>query len=215
MEIINLSEWVKAARTHKNLTQEELALEIGFSSKTSISAMERGVNQPTFEAVFKISQICSFPMPYQNIIPVESTEAEEQIVALPIFQGVHTSSILNIKGMIMEKNYEIFHTPAVILQNASVSEENAFCMVMEGDSMHPNIPDGSIVFIDISSKNIVEGKLYAVFYNGLVRIRRLYCLADNLLNVKAFNNLEYPDQVIEADKLEVIGKVFGGFVQLK
>ncbi len=215
MELINLSEWVKAARTHKKLTQEELAFEAGFSSKTSISAIERGVNQPTFETILKISQVCSFPLPYQNIMSVESSELGENIVALPLFEGIHTSLMINSKGMNMDRITKKFHTPTSILRNSSVSESDAVCMVMEGNSMHPIIPDASTVLIDTSLSNIIEGKLYAVSYSGLVRIRRLYCLPNNLIKVNAYNNVEYPDDTVEAKELEVIGKVFGWFVQIK
>ena len=215
MEIIDLSKWVKAARIHKNLTQEELAFEAGFSSKTSISAIERGINQPTFETILKISQVCSFPLPYQNMMSVKSSELGENIVALPLFDGIHTSLIINAKGMNMDKVTKKFHTPTSILINSSVSENDAVCMIMEGNSMYPIIPDESTVFIDTSLNNIVEGKLYAVSYSGLVRIRRLYCLPNNLIKVNAYNNTEYPDEIIGMDELEVIGKIFGWFVQIK
>ncbi|WP_434779296.1 XRE family transcriptional regulator [Neisseria sp. Ec49-e6-T10] len=215
MEAINLSEWVKAARAHKNLTQEELAFEAGFSSKTSISAIERGVNQPTFETVLKIADVCSFPLPYQNIMSVETSESIDDIIPLPLYRGVHTSLILNSKGMNMDKSIQKFYTPTSILKNASVLKENAICILHEGNSMHPIIPDDSVTFIDTSSTNIIEGKLYAISYNGLLRIRRLYCLSNNLIKVNSYNVEEYPDELIEAEKLYVIGKVFGWFVQTK
>lgn len=215
MERVNLSEWVKAARAHKNFTQEELAFEAGFSSKTSISAIERGINQPTFETMLKISQVCSYPLPYQNVMPVESSESTENVVALPIFYGIHTSLMINLKGMNMDKNTQKYYVPSSILKAAHVSEENAVCMIMEGNSMYPIIPDTSTVFVDISSVNIIEGKLYAVSYSGLVRIRRLYCLPDNLIKVNTYNNNEYPDEIVQTEKLEIIGKVFGWFVQVQ
>lgn len=215
METINLSQWVKEARAHKDFTQEELAFEAGFSSKTSISAIERGVNQPTFETVLKIAKVCSFPLPYQNVMPVETSESIEDIIPLPLFRGIHAPLILNSKGMNMDKNTQKFYTPTSILKNASVSKVDAICISMEGNSMHPIIPDGSVVYVDTASTNIIEGKLYAVSYSGLLRIRRLYCLSNNLIKVNSYNDGEYPDELIEADKLEIIGRVFGWFVQNK
>jgi len=62
----NLAQWVANARKQANLTQEELAEAIGFSGKGSISAIENGRNKPTFEIMVKISEICNYPLPYQN-----------------------------------------------------------------------------------------------------------------------------------------------------
>lgn len=214
METINLSEWVKNARLHKNLTQEELAFEIGFNSKTSISSIERDVNQPSFETILKISKVCSYPLPYQNVMSVD-TSSEQNIIALPLYRGIHASLMLHSKETIMDKNTENFCTPAIILKNASVPAENAICVLMEGNSMHPIIPNNSIVYVNTLSKNIIEGNEYAVVYNGLLRIRRLYCSSNNLIRVNSYNNAEYPDELIEVGKLEIVGEVFSWFVQTK
>lgn len=64
----NLAQWVANARKQANLTQEELAEAIGFSGKGSVSAIENGRNKPTFDIMVKISEICNYPLPYQNQI---------------------------------------------------------------------------------------------------------------------------------------------------
>lgn len=62
----DLAKWVTNARKYANLTQEELADAIGFSGKGSVSAIENGRNKPTFDVMAKISEVCSYPLPYQN-----------------------------------------------------------------------------------------------------------------------------------------------------
>lgn len=62
----DLGKWVSNARKQANLTQEELADAVGFSGKGSVSAIENGRNKPTFEVMVKISEICNYPLPYQN-----------------------------------------------------------------------------------------------------------------------------------------------------
>ncbi|WP_016688101.1 LexA family transcriptional regulator [Neisseria sicca] len=62
----DLAKWVTNARRQVRLTQEELAEEIGFSGKGSVSALEKGRNKPTFEVMVKISEVCNYPLPYQN-----------------------------------------------------------------------------------------------------------------------------------------------------
>ena len=62
----DLAKWVTNARRQARLTQEELAEAIGFSGKGSVSALEKGRNKPTFDVMVKISEICNYPLPYQN-----------------------------------------------------------------------------------------------------------------------------------------------------
>ncbi len=62
----NLAQWVANARKQANLTQEELAEAVGFSGKGSVSAIENGRNKPTFDIMVKISEVCNYPLPYQN-----------------------------------------------------------------------------------------------------------------------------------------------------
>ena len=62
----NLARWVANARKQANLTQEELAEAVGFSGKASVSAIENGRNKPTFDIMVKISEVCNYPLPYQN-----------------------------------------------------------------------------------------------------------------------------------------------------
>lgn len=64
----DLAKWVTNARKQANLTQEELAEAIGFSGKASVSAIEKGRNKPTFDVMVKISEVCNYPLPYQNQI---------------------------------------------------------------------------------------------------------------------------------------------------
>lgn len=64
----DLAKWVANARKQANLTQEELADVIGFSGKASVSALEKGRNKPTFDVMVKISEVCNYPLPYQNQI---------------------------------------------------------------------------------------------------------------------------------------------------
>ena len=66
MQKYNLAKWAANARKQANLTQEELAEAIGFSGKGSISAIEKGRNNPTFDVMLKISEVCDYPLPYQN-----------------------------------------------------------------------------------------------------------------------------------------------------
>lgn len=63
----NLAKWATEARKAAGMTQEDFALELGFSTKASVNAIEKGRNKPTFETMVKISKISGFPLPYQEV----------------------------------------------------------------------------------------------------------------------------------------------------
>ena len=63
----DLAKWATEARKAAGMTQEDFALELGFSTKASVNAIEKGRNKPTFETMVKISKISGFPLPYQEV----------------------------------------------------------------------------------------------------------------------------------------------------
>lgn len=65
----DLAKWATEARKAAGMTQEDFALELGFSTKASVNAIEKGRNKPTFETMVKISEISGFPLPYQETFP--------------------------------------------------------------------------------------------------------------------------------------------------
>ncbi|WP_434779022.1 S24 family peptidase [Neisseria sp. Ec49-e6-T10] len=210
---IDISEWVKAARKHKGLTQEELALDLGFSSKGSISAIERKRNQPSIDILFKIAQICSYPLPYQNLYPV-AIASDADSVLIPFCSGEQILSIIERNSMSREyeKSEETFSIPKSILINSKVDEKDALCTRMEGNSMSPVIPNSSLVILNTSSKNIIDGQLYGIVYGGLFRIRKVFNLPNNLLRLSAYNNIEYPDETVQKEEVHILGYAFSWIV---
>ncbi|WP_118780327.1 helix-turn-helix domain-containing protein [Neisseria lactamica] len=68
----DLAKWVTEARKATGMTQEAFAFELGFSTKASVNAIEKGRNKPTFETMIKISEISGVPLPYQENAQTET-----------------------------------------------------------------------------------------------------------------------------------------------
>ena len=49
----DLGKWAAEARKATGMTQEAFAFELGFSTKASVNAIEKGRNKPTFETMIK------------------------------------------------------------------------------------------------------------------------------------------------------------------
>ena len=189
--------WVKNARKNAGITQETLALELDFANKSSVSAMEIGKNKPSYETLLKISQICGYPLPYQdtNIVPVYELATNFEI---PFY---------DCKTKFPDDETETILIPKFVLQEKNVDSNHAICLRQVGTSMQPLIPSGSYLIADIHSQHIEDGKIYAVFQENLLRVRILYCLSGNKVRLKSFNDKEFPEEIVEMNTLKIIGKI--------
>jgi phage repressor protein C with HTH and peptisase S24 domain len=97
------------------------------------------------------------------------------------------------------------------LRKSSVDPTNAACVRVNGNSMEPVLPNGSTVGVDKSQTSVIDGKMYAINHDGMLRIKTLYKLPGGGLRLRSFNIDEWPDERYEAEDIKlitVIGKVF-------
>lgn len=82
-------------------------------------------------------------------------------------------------------------------------------MRASGDSMEPTIHDGDSLLVDTSQTTVVDGKVYALWYDGGERVKRLFRLPGGGLRIKsdnpAFDTIEVPPGSIETVRL--IGRI--------
>ena len=97
------------------------------------------------------------------------------------------------------------------LRKSNVDPTHAACVRVSGNSMEPVLPNGSTVGVDTSQTNVIDGKMYAINHDGMMRIKTLYKLPGGGLRLRSFNTDEWPDERYESDdikQIKVIGKVF-------
>ena len=99
------------------------------------------------------------------------------------------------------------------LQGLGVSPDQVICAPMIGNSMAHRIQDGSTVAIDCSLTQIVDGEIYALEQDGMLRIKYLYRLPNNGLRMRSHNCQEYPDEIfdaaeIHAQQIRILGWIF-------
>lgn len=83
-------------------------------------------------------------------------------------------------------------------------------MRVVGDSMEERLHDGDAVVIDTNQIEVIDGKVYALWYDGGERVKRLYRLPGGGLLVRSDNETKYPDlklSVDEASNVRIIGRV--------
>ncbi|ARD17567.1 LexA family transcriptional regulator [Edwardsiella piscicida] len=94
------------------------------------------------------------------------------------------------------------------LRRLGVQYENAVCVEVVGNSMEPVLPDGATVGVDTGYKDIKDGKMYAIDYGDLLRVKVLYALPGGRVRIRSYNHIEHADEEITLSDIRVIGRVF-------
>lgn len=99
------------------------------------------------------------------------------------------------------------------LDQLGIKHSDAICARMIGNSMAERIEDGSIVAIDRGLTQVVDGEIYAIEHDGMLRIKYLHRMPGNGLRLRSHNSAEYPDEIFRAAQLDeqrihILGWVF-------
>lgn len=100
-----------------------------------------------------------------------------------------------------------------ILEAMDVEQHNAICVAMVGNSMADKIQDGSLIGIDRGRTNVIDGEMYALEHDGMLRVKYLYRLPGGGLRLRSHNASEYPDEIFSAEQIQaqhihVLGWIF-------
>ena len=149
-----------------------------------------------------IKELGSFDLWDRNT-PLNSDE-----VAVPFYQDVRLSAGNGFADDIADYNNFKLRFSKATLRKQGVQFENAVCVIVDGNSMEPVIPDGTTVGIDLGNKTIRDGKIYAINHGGLLRIKLLYNMPNEQVKIRSYNSDEHPDEIAELQDISVLGKVF-------
>lgn len=78
-----------------------------------------------------------------------------------------------------------------------------------GDSMEPSLSEGDVVLLDMTTKSVLDGSIYALQLNGGLLVKRIQRMLDGSIVVKP-DNPRYDTEIISedsADLLKIIGRV--------
>ena len=89
-----------------------------------------------------------------------------------------------------------------------IQPSNVVCMPVKGNSMEPLLSDGSTVAVDTGATNVIDGKMYGILYEDMLRVKILYRIAGSKLRIRSFNRDEYEDEEVDASSVKIIGRVF-------
>tara|TARA_R110002124_G_scaffold123818_1_gene282712 strand:- start:5450 stop:6148 length:699 start_codon:yes stop_codon:yes gene_type:complete len=223
-----LGERSKERRKIIKLTQIQLSKKVGVSGVT-ISQWESGDTSPKGENLYKLARALSCSPDWLLFGDVRKLANEsnaewaggleawgsdsplgEEEVEIPFYMEVELAAGDGIIDCREYKGPKLRFAKST-LKRQGVNSDQAACVKVNGNSMEPVLPHGSTVGIDTSHINIVDGKMYAINHDGMLRVKMLYKLPGGGLRIRSYNIDEYPDERLNAEQLEqvkVIGKVF-------
>ena len=159
-------------------------------------------NPPSDKQDIKIPSTVVRPL----IFDEHAESSDSSFVLVPYYADLRLSAGA---GQITE-NLETTPIPLsrIDLQKKGISPKNVMCCKVQGDSMEPMLQDGALVGIDTSDKVLHAGKIYAfVQADGLLRIKSLVLLDQQHIKIHSIN-FAYPDEIVLASSVTVIGRLF-------
>jgi len=141
-----------------------------------------------------------------------STPLDDDEVELPLYKeielaaGSGRTAVREVDGRKLRFSY-------ATLRTAGVDPASAVCAQLKGNSMEPLILDGATIGIDTAGTHIIDGEIYALEHEGMLRVKFLYRLPGGSIRLRSFNRDEYADEDygqddIQTGRLRVIGWVF-------
>lgn len=210
-DIVKIGKRIESARTELNLTQEDLAKELGLN-KSTIQRYETGqikkIKLPVIHAMAKILNVNPSWLSDQSdnreaVKPVDSNAeflSKNEIRIIPVFETVSagfgayaSNEIIDYMPLYIESDYEA---------------EETLCIKVKGDSMYPKIENGDIVQVH-KQDSVDNGQIAVVLIDGdegLVKKVFVYKDYIELISI----NPEYPPKRFEKEEMnrvEIVGLV--------
>lgn len=137
----------------------------------------------------------------------DDTPVDDDEVEVPFYKEVEFSAGSGIVHG-LEINGRRVRYGRSSLRAAGVDPHNAACGKATGNSMEPLIQDGSLVGIDRGKTQILDGEIYALDQDGMLRVKFVYRLPGGGLRLRSFNQEEHPDETYSAEEARAI-KILG------
>ncbi|WET13314.1 helix-turn-helix transcriptional regulator [Pseudomonas sp. D3] len=144
----------------------------------------------------------------------ESTPLDDDEVAVPFLREVELAAGSGRFSIEETQDSSLRFGKRSLRQNG-VQFDKARCVTVRGNSMMPVLRDGAVVGVNTgksSFSDVVDGDLYAISHNGLLRVKQVYRLPMGI-RLRSFNRDEHPDEDysfkdIQDQQISILGHVF-------
>ncbi|MHC5780328.1 XRE family transcriptional regulator [Aliivibrio fischeri] len=192
---------IEYLRQKNNLTKEALAKIVGVSAG-AVSKWELEVSKPKAKSSIQLAEY--FMVTLDSLTdPMKELKSKQKMVNIPFYRHVEAAAGNGVEAF--DESYEDLCIHACFIPNPSTT----IAIKVSGDSMEPIFVDGSVIFIDKSCCNVVDGYVYVFVHDGMVRMKELERIPSGL-RLKSYNE-KYQQEEIDAEyqSIIIIGRVVG------
>lgn len=185
----------------KKINKNELAKAIGVSPG-AVSNWTAGLSMPKANSSIKLAEY--FGVTLESLTePSLKLKFKQKMVTIPYYREVSASAGNGLEAL--DETAEDLCIQEKFISNPN----NTIALRISGDSMEPIFVDGTIIFVDISNRNVVDGKVYVFVHDGMVRMKELEVVPKGF-RLKSYN-LNYKTESVdtEYEVIKIIGKVIG------
>lgn len=230
----NIAKRIAHAREAKGLSQSQLARDMGVSPQ-AVQNWEAGKANPKGDRLSSLAMILGVSVDHLingrplNGLRFEVEGTSPDALSHPDLQGI---SVWDDQTPLDEDEIEVPFLKEVELSAGSgkfavettsraklrfgkytfmrlgIQPSNVVCMPVKGNSMEPLLSDGSTVALDTGATSVIDGKMYGILYEDMLRVKILYRIAGSKLRIRSFNRDEYEDEEVDAANVRIIGRVF-------
>jgi len=143
--------------------------------------------------------------PWNNETPLDDDE-----VFVPLYKEVELAAG-NGSTAIQEVTERKIRFALSTLREAGVLPHNAVAATAKGNSMERLIMDGATIGIDRGTTNIIDGEIYAIDHDGMLRVKYLYRMPGGGIRLRSENSEEHPDEIVAPEAvrhIKILGWVF-------
>lgn len=228
-----LSDRVKFILMQEELSQKDLASKLNTSPQTVHNWIKR--NSISREAARVISDIFGYSLDWllsgvgnpkikeniktnddSNVPPMEEWRAVStwdnatplgfDEVEVPYYKSIELAAGHGCNGGSDNNGYKLRFSRST-LRRYGISAKDVASFPVHGDSMSPVIPSGSTVFVNQGDQKIVDGGIYFIQQDDLLRIKMLYRQPGKLI-IKSYNSVDFPDEEADPKSVKIIGRIF-------
>lgn len=193
---MQIGDKIKKRREELGMSQMELALKVGFTSRSAITKVEKNINGVTGSKVEQFAKALQTTPSYLMGWD-ETTDTSEDFTLFPV--------IGDIAAGYDKIAVEAWQGETVCIPNYYLkgrSKEDFLVLCVKGDSMYPTYQDGDKVLILRQNSLDYSGQIGAVIYDDCATLKKVeYKKGEDWLKLIPVNPV-YPPKRIENEELE-------------
>ena len=211
---MTIGQRLKEIKKELNLTVTELAEKLEIPART-IGGYERDEAPPNQKFLNALVQKLHINVNWfltgigsKFINSIESTD--EDCLAIPV-RGEVTASLGYGVTVYNESQTATYSISKKLARDLNVNPQKTEMIFAQGDSMLPTIEGGDSLLVDLSKKEVYDGKIYCVRIDGQLYAKRLQKIPPNIIRIVSDNEKYRSFEINLAKELDfdfgIIGEV--------